>query len=273
MAIVTVSRQMGSFGDEIARAAAEALDYLFIEKVQISEILSRSGLSISDIDLYDEKKPSIWRTLTIQKERFSHLIRAAMYELAARKNVVIVGRGGQVILKDIPGALHIRIIAPFTLRVARLIEQRGYKEYDAQRLIRQGDRDSSGYLGTYFDADPNSSELYDLVINTRGMTLDHCVELITHAVGTDGNKESTSTQVSEMLSDRALLHRAKAAVVEITAGGELMSLDVERGVVTLSGLVGSDSVSHGCEQAILKIPGIVSLHNRLGVQSKDGRIL
>ena len=91
------------------------------------------------------------------------------------------------------------------------------------------------------------------------------------AAQADGIRESPL--MAQMLGDRALMHRAKAALVEITGGGELMSLDVESGVVTLSGLVESDAVKSGCEKALLKIPGITSVHNRVAVQSKDGRIL
>ena len=93
MAIITISRQTGSLGDEIAQAVAEKLGYEYIEKSQISKVLSGLGFSLTDIDKYDEKKPSIWQSLTMQKELLTSLFRAAAYELASRDNVVIVGRG------------------------------------------------------------------------------------------------------------------------------------------------------------------------------------
>lgn len=270
MAIITISRQIGSLGDEIARETADRLGYDYIEKVQISEILSKLGFSLSDIDKYDEKKPSVWQSLTAQKERFAHFIRAAMYEVAARRNVVIVGRGGQAILKDIPGTLHVRIVAPFGLRVSRLMEQRGYQEDDAQHAVRQGDRDSSGYLNTYFDANPNNIDLYDLIINTRTTTLNKSTEIITCAV--DGDDIAVSPPMSETLNDLALKHKVKAVILEVTGGGELVSADVQKRVVSLSGIVESQAVKNACEKAVSKIPGIESVSNQIGVQSKDGRI-
>ncbi len=263
MAILTISRQIGSSGNEIAMATADKLGYEYIEKAQISEILSKLGLSLSDIDKFDEKKPSIWQTLTVHKELFAHFIRAAVCELAARKNVVIVGRGGQVILKDIPGTLHIRVIAPYATRVGRLMEQRGYEENDVQRMIRQSDNDSSGYLHTYFDADWDDSNLYDLVINTRALTPDKSVEMITCAVDTHEIKESP--QMSEVLYDLALSYKAKAAVLEVAGGRELVNLEVERGVASLSGLIRSQEAKDACEKAILNIQGITSVQNQLTV--------
>jgi cytidylate kinase len=101
MAIVTISRQIGSLGDEIAKVVAGKLGCECVGKSKISKFLSDQGLSAPAVEKYDEKKPTIWQSLSIQKKRFAHLIRAAVYELAANENVMIVGRGGQAILKDI----------------------------------------------------------------------------------------------------------------------------------------------------------------------------
>jgi len=261
VAIITISRQIGSLGDEIARATADTLGYQYIEKLQISKILSMLGFSISDIDKYDEKKPSVWQTLSTQKELFAHYIRAAVYELAALKNVVIVGRGGQVILKDIPGTLHIKVIAPYATRVSRLMEQREYEENKVQQIIRQRDRDSSGYLHTYFDANWDDSNLYDLVINTRAMTTNKSVEMIACAVDTDKIKESP--QKPEVLYDLALKHKAKAAVMKVIDGGDWVTLEVKKGVASLSGYVRSLALKNDCEKVVSNIQGITSVNNQL----------
>lgn len=269
MAIITISRQIGSLGEQIAKSTADKLGYRYIEKNQISEALSSLGFSVADVDKYDEKKPSVWQTLSTQKRLFALLIRAAIYELAAHENVVIVGRGGQVILKDIPEVFHVRIIAPYASRVSRLIEQKGYEEKKAQVVIRQSDRDSSGYLNTYFDADWDDSDLYDLIINTRAITLDKVVELITCAVGTHEIKKSAS--LFERLNDLSLTQKARASLLEI-AGMELVNVVVEKGVGSLSGLVRSSTVMENCEKAISNIKGITSVNNQLNVASENTKI-
>lgn len=270
MAIITISRQAGSLGNEIAQETANALGYDYIEKAQISEVLSRLGFSISDIDKYDEKKPSVWQTLTIHKSRFAHFIMAAMYELASRQNVVIVGRGGQVIFKDFSGILHVRVVAPYATRVSRLMEQRGYKEDEAHRIIQQIDLDSAGYLSTYFNENPNNSDLYDLMINTRTMTLEKSAEMITSAVAAD--EFTKNPPMSEVLSDLSLKHQGMAAIMEITGEGGLVNLDVKNGVVSLSGIVETTVAKNKCEQFLSSIPGIKSVQTQVGVRSEDGRI-
>jgi len=266
MAIITISRQIGSLGDETAKSATDKLGYELIEKTQISEVLSKHGFSASDVDKYDEKKPSIWQTLSKQKNKFAHLIRTAVYELAAKENVVIVGRGAQVILKDIPGTLHVRVIAPFAIRVSRLMEQMGYNEENAQRLIRQSDRDSSGYISTYFNANWDDSNLYDLVINTQTMTLNTGVEMIACAVGTDEFKKSP--HVSENLSNLALAQKVKAVLLELT-GVDVVDLDVQKGAVNLLGSAMSLAAKEECEKAISNIEGITNVNSQLNVMPEN----
>lgn len=269
MAIITISRQAGSLGDETGRAVAEHLGYEHIEQFQISKALSSLGFTISDIDRYDEKKPTIWQTLTMQKELFSHLIRAAVYEFAALKNVVIVGRGGQIILKDVPEALHVRLIAPYAIRLNRLIEQ-GFDEKKAEHTLRQRDRDSSGYLSTYFGSEWDDSGLYDLVINTRTMTVSESVDIISAAAG--AVKITSSPQNSERLYDLSLTYKGKAALLKATESLEWADLEVEDGVASLSGIVGSTEVKRNCEKVILKIDGIKSVNNHLGIRAENKRL-
>ena len=186
MAIITISRQIGSLGDEIAREIADKLGYERIEKAQIGAVLSEHGFSSADLEKYDEKNPSLLQHLSIRKKIFDHLIRAAVCEFAAKENVVIVGRGAQVILQDLPGTLHVRVIAPYPTRVKRLMKQKGKDEKIARGDIRVSDRNSSGYIHAYFNADWDDSELYDLVLNTRTMTLNNCVEMIKCALTLSG---------------------------------------------------------------------------------------
>ena len=265
MAVITISRQVGSLGDEIGKAVADKLGYEYIEKTKISEVLSDQGFSASDVDKYDEKKPSIWQSISIQKKKFSHIVRAAIYEIAARDNVVIVGRGGQAILGDLPGTIHVRIIASYATRVGRLMKQKGFDEDEAEEFIRQKDQDSSGYINAYFDADWDDSDLYDIVINTRIMTLDTGVEIISCAVAS--NEFTQSPEVVKKYGDLALLQKVEAAVMEIP-GLEISNIEAERGEVTLSGLAKSIAAKEECEKAISSVEGIAKVTNLLEVAEK-----
>lgn len=269
MAIITISRQIGSLGDEIAKAVADKLGYEYIEKSRISEVLTGLGFSASDVEKYDEKKPSIWQSLSAQNRRFSHLIQAAVYELASNENVIIVGRGGQAILKDFPGTLHVKVVAPYATRLSRLVDQMGCDKNKAEQIIRRNDRDSSGYISTHFAADWDDQDFYDLVINTRTMSLDTGVAMIACAVAADEFKKNS--QAFEKLGDLALTQKANSVLLGIS-GLTSVILGVERGVANLSGFANSETAIKECESAVSKVKGIIKVNSQINVVKDESRL-
>ena len=87
--------------------------------------------------------------------------------LAREGNVVIAGRGGQVLLQDMPGALHVQVIAPFDHRVAVLAKRESITREESTKTVRASDRTRRDYLRKYHRVNWLDPTLYDLVINTR----------------------------------------------------------------------------------------------------------
>jgi cytidylate kinase len=81
-------------------------------------------------------------------------------------NMVILGRGGQVILKDMAGVLHVRIEATLGARVMRVQEHRRISVAEAERLTRSYDEAADAYLKRYYDVDLANPLNYHLVINS-----------------------------------------------------------------------------------------------------------
>ena len=73
----------------MAKAAAVKLPYNYVDKVKISDALAELGLAAPDFEKFEGKNPT--------------LLRAAVYDFANSGNVIILGRGGQALLKDIQG--------------------------------------------------------------------------------------------------------------------------------------------------------------------------
>ena len=94
MPVITISRQLGSLGTEIARGVAKDLNYEYADKEMVGKIMAGYGITAPEMDKFDEKKPPFWDSLSIQRRNFLHFIQMAMYDLARRSGVVIVGRGG-----------------------------------------------------------------------------------------------------------------------------------------------------------------------------------
>lgn len=270
MSVITISRQLGSLGTVIAQTISEKLDYEYVDKEKIGEALAAYDLPISEVEKFDEKKPPFWGSWQTQREKFLHLLRAVIYDFASKGNVVIVGRGGQVLLKDLPGVLHLRIVAPFDLRVKRLSEQRWVDESQAHRVLRRSDRDSAGFLRSFFDVDWDDQSLYDLVINTQKLSIESAVEMILKVMQSPEIKDGEK-KAAEKLADLALIQKVEAALLSVV-GGDLrhISIQIEDGVVTLRGAVTSGVDQEGCQRAVAGIKGVKSVENQLSVAQYYG---
>lgn len=263
MAIITISRQTGSQGSEIAKAAAAKLRYDYVDKTKISDALAELGLAAPDFEKFDGKKPTIWQSLSNQKKKFILLLRAVVYNFASRGNVILLGRGGQALLKDIPGTLHVRIIAPLEYRIRRLMEAEGIDEKQSEQLILRNDRDSSGYIRSFFDIEWNDENLYDLVLNTRTMSVETSVSLILAAIAAHEFGERPKT-VQVDLEDMALAQLIEGSLVGFP-GIDLTSAEVTQGVVVLAGLASSEERIEVCRETVSAMKGVKEVRSMLEI--------
>jgi len=256
MPILTISRQLGSLGNEISRGVAEKLNYEYVDKKRIEEALCAYGVLAPEVEKYDEKKPSFWNSFLLQKKRFLHSLEAVIYDFSRKGNAVIVGRGGQVLLRNLPGVLHVRIFAPFEVRLKRILAAEGGDEKRAIRFLNRSDRDSAGFLRSFFDVDWEDRSLYDLMINTEKLWTATAVELIVESISSPEILEGGKTIGAE-LSDLALTQKVEVTLVKILGiGFENVTVGVKGGMVTLSGQIASEKLREDVLRAIKAIDGV-----------------
>jgi cytidylate kinase len=265
MAIVTVSRQAGSLGTEIARAVASKLQYEYLDKEKIEKALVDCGLPLPEVEKFDEKKPPFWVSWQIQSRRFLHAIQAVVYDFARRGNTVIVGRGSQVLLRDIPGVLHLRLLAPFALRVGRIRERENLDEKQAIRLIHRRDRDSAGFLRFFFEVDWEDPGLYDLVLNTQRISADTAAGIISNLAAAPEIAAGVKI-AEEKLTDLSLGQKVETALLNLLGLNlRLIQIQVARGVVTLKGSVVSGVELENAQRAVARIEGVTNVESELTV--------
>jgi len=109
------------------------------------------------------------------------LLSSVILEYATEGQAMIVGRGGQKILRSLTGVLHVQIIARFETRVYNIIQREGVKWREAARSVRLADEQRSGYMRRFYNADWLDSGLYDLVINTDRIPGEVAVDMIIQA--------------------------------------------------------------------------------------------
>ncbi|MGC9064543.1 MAG: AAA family ATPase, partial [bacterium] len=116
------------------------------------------------------------------EERALKLIQRTIERLRERNNVVIVGRGSQVILRDAPGVLHIRIVAPLEQRIGRVMMSRSLTRSEAKDYIASKDKASEEYLRRFYNVDWNDPTLYHLVVNMGKWSIDEATGIIQDAL-------------------------------------------------------------------------------------------
>jgi len=114
----------------------------------------------------------------IDSDIYKSMITKVILASAKTGNVVIAGRGGQHILADFDAAVHVRLVAKFEDRVARVIKQRGIKPSDADDYVSTLDARSRDYLRFYFNVDPDQPTQYHLILNTSRVSIEKCADMV-----------------------------------------------------------------------------------------------
>jgi cytidylate kinase len=117
-------------------------------------------------------------------ERDEHRYRAETEEFIAAASVsggVILGRGGQVVLRERPGVLHVMLGGPREARIRQGKEIEGVDRDTAERHQAANDRARIEYVRRSYGVDPLDPDLYHLVIDSPALGLDTCVDLIVAA--------------------------------------------------------------------------------------------
>jgi cytidylate kinase len=106
--------------------------------------------------------------------------RKAIRELA-RTGAVILGRGAAIVLKDEPGALHVRLDGPLEARVSRAVATRALDEATARQRLESSDRARTAYVRHFYRSDAADPRHYHLVLQATAFSIDACVDLVVAA--------------------------------------------------------------------------------------------
>jgi len=261
MPVITISRQMGSKGSEIARLLSDKLGCKCLDKTSLEKAFHRYGLPKENLERFDEKKPGFWDLFKTDKARYLHYMKGAILDFAGTGNGIILGRGGQILLKDLPGILHLRIIAPFELRKERIIEQYECDDSQAEQIIQHSDHERIGFHKFFFGEDWENQSLYHLVLNTGTFSVETVVLLIQTALNTKEFKQAQETTAKKM-ADLCLEHEIKTAIIyKEKIMVQFLEIKAEQGVVTLRGIVDNPEDLNRCGSLAAQIPNVKDVKN------------
>lgn len=269
MAIITISREMGSGGIPIAHQAAEKLGYTLVDGDAIAEVAVEYGLTLETLEKVDEKPPAFIERIDEKLEIAQRRVELILLEYAHKGNIIIYGRGGQDLLKGINSVLRVRITAPFEERVERWSEREWLDPELARILVRKSDQQRAGFIKYYFDRDWADPLNYDLVINTWRLSEETAVKLICDGIK-DANLAEMKDSSKKVLRDRII---AKRVEIELLSSGIIdglhhyhFHLEVMHGVVTLNGHLHSSQQRMEVHRIVKGVAGVTEIHDNLDIR-------
>lgn len=187
--VVTISRQTGAGGSEIARRLADEFKMDLMGGQIIQHVAESTRMSSKVVETLDEKAvtrvdsmvASMFANRHLSPDvYFRHLTRV-IATIGEHGNAIIVGRGAGFILpKD--KTLRVRFIAPLDFRVRHFMETRGLTQPEAKKYVEKRDAGRVGFIKKYFKVDAGDPSHYDMVVNTEMLGMDGAVLAVSGAI-------------------------------------------------------------------------------------------
>ncbi|MFA6816123.1 MAG: cytidylate kinase family protein [Lentisphaeria bacterium] len=265
MAIITIARELGTNGTEVAEILAERLSAQLIDKEMLEKLFKEQGGDLGIFNRYDEKKPGIFSVFSADQDIYLQMLKLAMYTQMQKGPAVLLGRAGNILMEDMPNCLRIRLIAEKSFRVAALKDKLNCSEEKAEKMIEQSDRERKGFCKYHFDTKWTDATRYDLILNSKKCSAKQIADIIERALHdlVTPEKDAAGTQ---MLKDKLLGQKILNEILIIRQIGiQFLEVQVLDSVVTLEGITSSDGIKKEISCFVEKMPGVKQVQNEIQV--------
>ena len=195
--IITIGRQHGSSGREIARLLAKELGIKCYDKEIVDEAANHSDFSRDLIDAFDEKRMSAFILHAggyglNENFRLNMQVVSAQFEamrnIAEKGNCIFVGRCADYILRDHDDLISVFILGDMDERLKCLERRQGLDEVEARKKIKEVDKDRSSFYRYYSDQTWGDAQNYDMCINSSKLGVEGTVQVILDYIKARGLK-------------------------------------------------------------------------------------
>ena len=245
MAIIVISHQMGAGGPEIGMALAKRLGYSYVNQELLLDAARRYGLAEEKLSHLEESKPTLFERFDTETRHHITVLQTTTLEFAELDNCVLMRGGGQWLLRGVPHALRVRLIAPFEHRVKQWIKRTAEMTGEApnQRaatdFVRRDDSDKAGRMRYLYEVDIADPTLYELIINSEKLRHDAVVDLLERLARRP--EMAPTDEGRRLVASRALASRVQVALATHPETRRYrISVEAQGGVVTLEGTAALD---------------------------------
>ena len=269
MAIVAMTREMGSLGKDVAAGISQELGLPVVHHEIIDSLADKMRLRKSHVIRLLDGQAGILERLTADETSLSIYTEDELCSLAMRdRGAVIRGWGATHLLGRVPHVVRVRVCAPHALRHKRMLERlRTDDQGFVDEEIRRSDEAQAAIMRRYFNVDWADSSHYDLVLNTERVSVPQCVEEILELVRSAEFAETDASR--QALGDVALQTHVRAALRgDPRTRGLRVVVAVSDRTATLSGLVDDEEQSQAASEIAATVPGVKRVASELRAHSR-----
>ncbi len=204
MAVITISRLVGSGGTLIGKEVAKRLNYHYVDKDLIQEIMEQYG-ELEFKKIYDTKL-TVWDRYSGITDGILDFFKRIMLSIAKVGNVVIIGRGSFFSLGKYNDVLDTMIYAPMETRVKVIMQMRNISEKsEAEKYILQKEQIRQSFIERTYKVQWNLLDNFDMVFNTGKLSSSIVIETMVMAVqALDKSIPVSGFNTSEIAEDAVL---------------------------------------------------------------------
>lgn len=175
--VVTISRQMGTFGMEVAQSLQGMLGppWRLWDQQLIDAIANHANVRKEMVEALDEHAQGDIETVVksllgvggIESPGYHRHLVEVLISIERSGFAIVLGRGANFVLRQ---ALNVRLKAPLPARIKRVMEQMNVSAEEAKRIIRESDKQRSAFVKQMFNHHIDDEDAYDLIIHSEEMT-------------------------------------------------------------------------------------------------------
>jgi cytidylate kinase len=263
MAILTLTGELGSGRRVIGERVAALLTYRYISRQSILDSLSELGKSWEEWGKeFDVHCPTLWERHDWSYAAFKAQIQSIYLSRALEDKVVLMGRGGNFLLRDVPYTLRVRITAPIAVRVERVMKKEEISSDAAEWLVRKTDSDSACYINSLYGKRWDDPAEYDLLLDTSIEPIEAIAVRLKDSLL---EKEKFNTEdAREILRIKSEAARVKAGLLR-NPGIYIPTLEVmvEDGTIVVRGVVHTAAQQQKIMEAARTLTGRTSIQFQL----------
>ena len=189
--VITISRQYGAGGSDVARRVADALGWSVVDNELVERVAERAGISAAEVAERDERAPGFVERLTrtlaaatpdlfpppggtvadLDEATLVRITEGVVGEMAGKGRVVLVGRAAPAVLAQQEDALHVKLVAPRPFRIHAASQRLGMDPAEVVKIVDDTDTMRARYHREYYHRDWADPLNYHMVLNTGALGL------------------------------------------------------------------------------------------------------